>query len=57
MEARVERLTVALHHRGRERVHSICCIDELSGEVKCLQRELVECDQAIDWVVSSRSIA
>jgi hypothetical protein len=31
-------------------------IDELSREVECLQRELVEHDQAIDWAMSAWSI-
>jgi hypothetical protein len=57
LEARVEHLTVELRHGGRERVHASHHIAELSGEVERLQRELVERDQAIDWAMSSRSIA
>jgi hypothetical protein len=43
----------SLRHGGRERARASCCIAELLGEVERLQRELVELDEAIDWVVSS----
>jgi hypothetical protein len=57
LEARVERLTTELRHGGRGRVRASCRIAELSGEVERLQRKIVERDQAMDWVVNSRSIA
>jgi hypothetical protein len=40
MEARVEHLTVELHHGGRERVRAGHHIAELLGEVERLQREM-----------------
>ena len=57
LEARVEHLTVELRHEGREHMCASRCITELSEEVECLQREIVEHDRAIHWVVNSRSIA
>jgi hypothetical protein len=53
MEARVECLTTELRHGGWERARASRRIAELSGEVERLQRELVERDEAIDWVVNS----
>ena len=57
LEARVERLTIELCHRGRERACDSHRIVELSAEVERLQQEIVERDRAIDWAVNSRSIA
>jgi hypothetical protein len=48
LEARVERLTMELHHGGRERARDSHRIAELSIEVELLQREIVEGDRAID---------
>jgi hypothetical protein len=56
LEARVERLTVELRHRGTNCMRVSHRIAELSGEVERLQREIVERDQAIDWAVNSQSI-
>jgi hypothetical protein len=53
LDARVKHLTVDLRHGGRERMRGSRRIDELSREVECLQRELVEHDQAIDWAMSA----
>jgi hypothetical protein len=52
LEARVECLTMELHHGGRERAHACRRIAELSAEVERLQREIVECDRAIDWAMN-----
>jgi hypothetical protein len=57
LEARVERLMMELCHGSRERARDSRCIAELSAGVDHLQREIVEWDMAIDWVVNSRSIA
>jgi hypothetical protein len=46
-----------LCHVSRERARDSRHIAELSAEVDRLQREIVERDMAIDWVVNSRSIA
>jgi hypothetical protein len=56
LEARVERLTMELHHGSRERARDSRRIAKLSAEVDCLQREIVERDRAIDWAINSRSI-
>jgi hypothetical protein len=57
LEAIVERLTMELFHGSRERARDSRLIAELSAEVDCLQREIVERDRTIDWAVNSRFIA
>lgn len=57
LEARVQRLTTELRHSSQERTNANRCIAELTREVELLQMEVRKRDDAIDWAISSRSIA
>jgi hypothetical protein len=57
LEAQLEQLRTELHHRNRVWAEDSQCIAELSAEVGRLRFELSERDSAVDWAITSRSIA